>query len=170
MAKTQHHLTELSIQPVELTSAEPKGKADVEDVNVLTDSAEVTSLTTENDSQSMLWITVQDIILTEDDKQTIRNGEMRHINCAQRLISQQFLGVNGLQLSLIQDKPIKYSQTAKAIQIIHVRKNHWVVAASQKSKSMTPFIQLCIKHQVQQLKHCLVATYAILIWYLCRSK
>ena len=76
VAKTQHRLTELSIQPVELTSAEPKERADVKDVNVLTDSAEVTSLTTENGSQSTSWITVQDIILTEDDKQTVRNGEM----------------------------------------------------------------------------------------------
>jgi hypothetical protein len=66
----------------------------------------------------MSWITVQDIMLTKDDKQTVRNGEMlqnQHINCAQRLISQQFPGANGLQLSLIQDKPIKYSQTAKAM-------------------------------------------------------
>ena len=68
----------------------------------------------------------------------IVDGKMlqdQHINCAQRLLNQQFPAVNGLHSSLIQDKPIKGS-TRDAIHIIHVRRNHWVVAALHTGKAV----------------------------------
>ena len=74
--------------------------------------------------------------LTEDDKRAIIDGKMlqgQHINFAQRLINHQFPNINGLQLSVMQDKPFK-GPTRNALQIIHVRKNHWIVAASHKVK------------------------------------
>ena len=85
---------------------------------------------------SAVWIAVKDITLTEDDKRVIIDCKMlqdQHINFAQRLINQQFPNINGLQLSVMQDKPFKGS-TRNALQIIHVRENHWIVAASHKAK------------------------------------
>ena len=95
---------------------------------------------------------MQDVTLTEDDKQAVIDGKMlqtQHINCAQ-LLNQHLPAVNGLQSSLIQGKPIKGS-TKDAIQIIHVRTNHWVVVASHKgkhSKSMILFMLLWTRHQL----------------------
>ena len=87
---------------------------------------------------SAVWIAVKDITLTEDDKRVIIDGKMlqdQHINFAQRLINQQFPNINGLQLSVMQDKPFKGS-TRNALQIIHVRENHWIVAVSHKAKAI----------------------------------
>ena len=131
--KTQQRLAELKIQAVKQTSAElkpesdagdtdAKVKNDVVDLDGLQVLAEVTD--SETEIHSGAWIAVHDITLTEDDKQAVIDGNMlqdQHINCAQRLLNQQFPAVNGLQSTLIQDKPIKGS-TRDAIQIIHVRK------------------------------------------------
>ena len=144
---TQQRLADLKIKTVKQTSAELKTescagdtgakiKNNVVDLDVLQASAEVTE--SETEIRNVAWIAVQDIILTEDDEQAVIDGKMlqdQHINCAQMLIHQQFPGVNGLQSSLIQDIPIKGSNK-DAIQIIHVRKNHWVVAVSHKAKSV----------------------------------
>ena len=70
----------------------------------------------------------------EDDKRVIIDGKMlqdQHINFAQRLINLP--NINGLQLSVMQDKPFKGS-TRNALQIINIRENHWIVAASHKAK------------------------------------
>ena len=126
-------LAELKIQTVKQTSAEPKTESDADDTDAkvkndvvdldgLQVSAEVTDL--EIEIHSGAWIAVQDITRAEDDKQAVIDGKMlqnQHINCAQRLLNQQFPAVHGLQSSLIQGQPIKGS-TRDAIQIIHVRK------------------------------------------------
>ena len=81
---------------------------------------------------SVVWMALKDITLTENDKKAIIDGKMlqdQHIDYAHRLINQQFSNINGLQSSLMQDKPLKGS-TKNALQIIHIRGNHWIVAAS----------------------------------------
>ena len=86
--------------------------------------------------QAVLWMALKDITLTENDKKAIIDGKMlqdQHIDYAHRLINQQFPNINGLQSSLMQDKPFKGS-TKNALQIIHIRGNHWIVAASHKAK------------------------------------
>lgn len=147
MDKTQQRLAELKIQTVKQTPAEQKtesdaGDTDAKDKNDVVDLDELQVSAEVKDSEieihSRAWIAVQDITLTEDDKQAVIDGKMlqdQHINCAQRLLNQQFPAVNGLQSTLIQDKPIK-GPTRDAIQIIHVRMNHWVVAASHKGKAV----------------------------------
>ena len=100
--KTKQRLAELKIQAVKQTSAElktesdagdtdAKVKNDVVDLDGMQVSAEVTD--SETEIHSGAWIAVQDITLAEDDKQAVIDGKMlqnQHINCAQRLLNQQF--------------------------------------------------------------------------------
>jgi hypothetical protein len=53
------------------------------------------------------WTRAHDIVLTIEDRQMISSGQRltdRHLNFAQRLIQAQFQHLNGLRLTLIQDK------------------------------------------------------------------
>ena len=57
----------------------------------------------------------------------------RHINFAQRLIQAQFQHLNGLRLTLIQDK--QYSGSKKNfLQVLFIKEGHWVVIASHDGK------------------------------------
>ena len=79
-----------------------------------------------------VWVTIRDIKLTEADKRMILGGEKlmdQHINSAQRLLRAQFPKLNGLVLSLLQHQPL-LGATDNAIQIFHVRGNHWIVATT----------------------------------------
>ena len=56
----------------------------------------------------MAWVKIEDISLTIGDKRIIEEGRMlndKHINLAQRMIKQKFPSINGLHLTLLQDKP-----------------------------------------------------------------
>ena len=91
---TQQLLAALKIQTVKQTSAElktesdagdtdAKVKNDVVDLDGLQVSEEVTY--SEIEIHSGAWIAVQDITLTEDDKQAVIDDKMlqdQHINCA----------------------------------------------------------------------------------------
>lgn len=69
------------------------------------------------------------------EKKAIENGEMltdKHINLAQKMLKWQFPDVNGLRWTLLQDKPNKFP-TSNAVQIFHIKGNHWVCAATHKS-------------------------------------
>ena len=163
--KTKQYLAEIKIQNVKQTSAEPKTESDAGDTNAkvkndvvdldgLQVSAEVTG--SEIETHSGAWITVQDITLTEDDKQAVIDGKLlqdQHINCAQRLLNQQFLAVNGLQSSLIQDTsqskdllamPCKSFMSGRTTGL-------WQHLIKEKqSKSMILFMVLWTRHQLQQ--------------------
>ena len=79
------------------------------------------------------WIRFKDIILLDSDHKTIRNREKlndKHINFAQRLLKEQFPHLNGLRLTLLQNIPHD-QPTSNAIQVIHVRDDHWIVAATK---------------------------------------
>ena len=51
----------------------------------------------------------------------------QHINFAQRLLRHQFPNLNGLRLTLLQDKP-HCQPTVNALQILRIKKCHWIVA------------------------------------------
>ena len=76
------------------------------------------------------WLKFEDIVLTTNDKQLIENGMCltdQHISFAQRLLRHQFPKMNGLRLTLLQDRP--HSQpTVNALQVLHIKKSHWIVA------------------------------------------
>ena len=82
------------------------------------------------------WTKTHDIVLMMDDRQLILSGQRltdKHINFAQRLIQDQFKHLNGLRLTLIQDKP--YTGSKKHfLQVLFVKEGHWVVLASQDGK------------------------------------
>jgi len=54
------------------------------------------------------------------------------------MIKQKFPSINGLRLTLLQDKP-HTEQTENSFQIIYVNENHWVCAASMKGKQVQVF-------------------------------
>ena len=78
------------------------------------------------------WIAVQDIVLNNEDLKAINNGQRltdKHINFAQRLIQQQFIHLNGLRLTLLQNKPYS-GDRQNFLLILFVKESHWVVVAS----------------------------------------
>ena len=54
---------------------------------------------------------------------------------AQRILKKQFPNVNGLHLTLLQNKECSYS-VSNAIQIFHVQGNHWVCATRPANKQV----------------------------------
>ena len=82
------------------------------------------------------WTRAHDIVLTIEDRQMISSGQRltdRHINFAQRLIQAQFQQLDGLHLTLIQDK--QYSGSKKNfLQVLFIKEGHWVVIASHDGK------------------------------------
>jgi len=78
------------------------------------------------------WLKVRDISLTDGDRRILGAGDMlidRHVNFAQRLLKGMFPEINGLRLTLLQDKEHK-EPTMNSMQILHVNGNHWVCAAT----------------------------------------
>ena len=81
-----------------------------------------------------VWVQIKDIILSIEDRQLILNKQQltdKHINGALRLIHEQFPAINGLVLTLLQNRPL-HGSSANAIQIFHVRGGHWIVDANVK--------------------------------------
>ena len=54
-----------------------------------------------------IWIKVQDIPLTLEDKLILPQGRKvtdKHINCAQRILKLKFPSIRGLRLTVLQNK------------------------------------------------------------------
>ena len=85
---------------------------------------------------SLEWTKTHDIVLMMEDRQLILSGQRlkdKHINFAQRLIQDQCKHLNGLRLTLIQDKP--YTGSKKhLLQVLFIKEGHWVVLASEDGK------------------------------------
>ena len=64
-----------------------------------------------------------------------RGGKLidKHINYSQRLLKSIFSAINGLCLTLLQDKPYKQS-TRNFIQITHINGDPWVCATTVGTK------------------------------------
>ena len=66
------------------------------------------NLPTETQQRNSMWVKVKDISLTDYDKDLLVHGEKlsdKHINLAHRILKLQFPKINGLRLTLLQDKP-----------------------------------------------------------------
>ena len=86
---------------------------------------------------TVTWVKIKDISLTTVDKHLLANGEKlidKHINAAQRILKVMFPKINGLRLTLLQEKPHKES-TENAIQIFHIEGDHWVCATTMGEAS-----------------------------------
>ena len=76
--------------------------------------------------------------LNESDFEDIIMGEMLtqdHIYYAQMLLKAQFTNFNGLQSTLIQNKPVSTCSSGKVtnkLQVIHCNGNHWIAASNVK--------------------------------------
>ena len=78
------------------------------------------------------WISLNNITLTERDREIILSGKElndKHINFAQAILKQQFKGIAGLQSTLLLSG-MKSRLPCGALQIVHVRGNHWIVAST----------------------------------------
>jgi hypothetical protein len=85
-------------------------------------------------SHSTLWLQCKDITLVVNDKSTIESGERlqdQHLNFGQRLLKESFPDINGLRLTLLQDKSHTHP-VSNAVQILFVRGNHWITAHTKK--------------------------------------
>ena len=68
------------------------------------------NLPTETQERNNTWVKVKDTSLTNYDKDLLVHGEKlsdKHINLAHRILKLQFPKINGLRLTLLQDKPHK---------------------------------------------------------------
>lgn len=79
-----------------------------------------------------VWVKVRDVSLTNIDKEIIRKGEKlsdKHINFAHRVLKAKFPKINGLRLTLLQNKTHK-DPTHNALQIFHTGGDHWICATT----------------------------------------
>ena len=124
--KTEPINEDVNAQPsASICSAKVKTEPiDDEDVHVETHTTEHVIV--------QVWVKVRDISLTNIDKEIIRKGEKlsdKHINFAQRLLKAKFPKINGLRLTLLQDKSHK-DPTHNALQIFHTGGDHWICATT----------------------------------------
>lgn len=103
-----------------------KAKAD-ETADVISSSED-----DEDGLEDQVWLQYHGCLLTECDKTTIEMNDLlsdMHINYAQTLLHHQFPRAQGLQNTLFQNKEPR-QKIEQGIQIIHDRKNHWIVAST----------------------------------------
>ena len=104
-----------------------------------------------------IWSKFKDIQLTMEDQKVITDGQKltdTHINFAQRLIHRQYNHLNGLRLTLLQDKQVD-ERRKNYVQILHVQQNHWIVLASLDGKVLNVYNSLYTaldKHTVQVIQ------------------
>ena len=95
-------------------------------------SADLTCDRSVSDKSRSLWLIKDNIELFSEDKDTIMSGDWlsdKHINFAQNLLKNQYQNsVSGLMSTLLLHRSIITSP--RAIQIIHCRENHWIVATT----------------------------------------
>ena len=86
-------------------------------------------------SFDQVWLKVGSHKLSLHDQMILMNGEDlndHHINFAQYLLHTEFPAVQGLVLTLLQEKTIATKLPAGSVQIIHnSRRHHWLVATTK---------------------------------------
>lgn len=90
--------------------------------------------------------------LSDKDMHDIIMGErltQDHIFYAQQLLKAQFPSLNGLQSTLLQEKPVTMKQNNEnKVQIIHSCGNHWIAASSLKC---TPSVDVAVYDSVYRV-------------------
>ena len=79
------------------------------------------------------WMQCGMVMLTEYDRKILATGEKltdQHMNFAQTLLQLQFPELNGLQSTLYQSRSLALNTNKHALQIIHCRGDHWIVATT----------------------------------------
>ena len=79
------------------------------------------------------WVQCVGVILTDYDRKILATGEKltdQHMNFAQTLLRLQFPELNGLQSTLYQSRSTALKANRNALQIIHSRGDHWIVATT----------------------------------------
>ena len=84
------------------------------------------------------WVSFSNLILTDEDQAILTEGRElndKHIHFAQLLIKNQFRNIDGLMSPVLFSRikpglPVLSSGQKPAIQILHTRSNHWIVATS----------------------------------------
>ena len=90
------------------------------------------------------WVNLKDMSLMFDDKQILeRVGKLtdKHTNYIQRILKSMFPAINGLYLTLLQDKPHKQS-TSNSIQILHINGDHWCMLQQLVQRSRCWYMTL----------------------------
>ena len=73
------------------------------------------------------------LVLTQHDRNILLTGQElsdKHIDFAHTMLRSQFPMLNGLQSTLFQSRSQGFKSSMNAIQIIHSRSNHWIVATT----------------------------------------
>ena len=79
------------------------------------------------------WVRCGCLVLTHHDRNVLLAGQElsdKHINFAHNLLRSQFPMLNSLQSTLFQSRSQGFKSNVNALQIIHSRGNHWVVATT----------------------------------------
>ena len=74
------------------------------------------------------WLTIGDIVLKKKHRQEVTGGKEltdMPVNAYQLLLKSKLPKLHGLQNTLLQDKKPLEHTCSEALQIIHVKKNHW---------------------------------------------
>ena len=112
----------LTVYEEEPKDAETKAIVKVEKMNEAPFTNDVT-----------VWLQFQDIVLVMNDKELLESGKCltdQHMNFAQRLLRKQFPKMNGLHSTLLQHQTHS-QETVNALQIFHIKRNHWIVASTK---------------------------------------
>lgn len=98
-----------------------------------------------------------------DDKSTIKSEikkrlEDQYLNFGQRLLKEHFPGINGLRLTLLQDKS-HTPPVSNAVQSLLVRGNHWITAHTQEKgkvvyDSLYSTVDATTARTIQTTFHC----------------
>ena len=82
----------------------------------------------------MLTFWVKDLSLTDQDRETLVNGEWlsdKHVNAANKLLQLQYPTINGLQDPVVLADACKYRSGARNfVQIINISQSHWICASN----------------------------------------
>ena len=79
------------------------------------------------------WVRCGYLILTHHDRSILLTGKElsdKHIDFAHSLLRLQFPVLNGLQSTLFQSRSQGLKSNVNALQIVHSRGNHWIVATT----------------------------------------
>ena len=144
---------------------------------VCTDNEKSCDLESVGATDMDMWIKIKDITLTNLDRRLISDGEKlidKHINSAQRILHEQFPNLNGLVVSFLQCRPLN-GPTSNAIQILHIRGDYWVVAATSMGSKIARVydsVYSSLDQSSSKLITCFfaVVVHAMLKLQMCKSR
>ena len=86
-----------------------------------------------------VWLSLNNMTLTDEDRRIIAAGEElndKHIDFAQMLIKKHFENIKGLASTILfSSKKCQPLISGGALQIVHTRGNHWIVASTIECKN-----------------------------------